>query len=45
MPDMGAYETEYPVVIEENLSSLVPDVYSLEQNYPNPFNSITTIKY
>ena len=45
LPDMGAYEYQFLVGIEENLSSLVPDAYSLLQNYPNPFNPTTTIKY
>jgi hypothetical protein len=45
MPDMGAYEYQLLVGIEENLSSLVPDEYSLAQNYPNPFNPTTTLVY
>jgi len=45
MPDMGAYEYQFLVGIEENLSSLVPDAYSLSQNYPNPFNPSTTIEF
>jgi len=44
-PDMGAYEYQLLVGIEENLSSIVPDAYSLSQNYPNPFNPTTTINY
>ena len=34
-----------PVGIKENLSSLVPEEYSISQNYPNPFNPSTKIKY
>ncbi len=45
MPDRGAYEYQFLVGIEENLSSLVPDAYSLSQNYPNPFNPSTTIEF
>ncbi len=29
----------------KNISSEVPDSYSLSQNYPNPFNPSTTIRY
>jgi photosystem II stability/assembly factor-like uncharacterized protein len=29
----------------QNISSSVPDKYSLEQNYPNPFNPTTNIRY
>jgi predicted outer membrane repeat protein len=44
MPDMGAYESQYPVgiAIEEQLT---PTEYALYQNYPNPFNPVTKIKY
>ncbi len=45
MPDMGAYEYQLLVGIEENLSSLIPEEYSLTQNYPNPFNPGTTIEF
>jgi hypothetical protein len=41
---MGAYESEYPVGIEENISGL-PHSYVLLQNYPNPFNPTTTIEF
>jgi hypothetical protein len=44
MPDMGAYESQYPVRVEEQNSNL-PISYALYQNYPNPFNSSTVIKY
>ena len=30
---------------ESNLSTSIPDKYSLKQNYPNPFNPSTTISY
>jgi hypothetical protein len=44
MPDMGAYESEFPVrVIEHNLE--LPTRFALYQNYPNPFNPTTTIKW
>ena len=44
MPDMGAYESEFPVrVIENNLE--LPTRFALYQNYPNPFNPTTTIKW
>lgn len=29
----------------ENISSEVPDSYSIHQNYPNPFNPVTNIKF
>jgi hypothetical protein len=29
----------------KNISSEIPEEYSLEQNYPNPFNSMTNIKF
>ena len=44
MPDMGAYESQHIVQIEDNGLSL-PTEYALYQNYPNPFNPSTTIKY
>jgi hypothetical protein len=44
MPDMGAYESEFPVRVgDENLG--LPKEYTLYQNYPNPFNPSTTIKW
>jgi len=45
MPDMGAYEYQFLVGIEENSSSHLPDKYTLAQNYPNPFNPGTTIEF
>jgi hypothetical protein len=44
MPDMGAYEYQYLVGVEENETDQ-PTKYSLYQNYPNPFNPTTAIKY
>ncbi|MCW8811709.1 MAG: T9SS type A sorting domain-containing protein, partial [Ignavibacteriaceae bacterium] len=44
MPDMGAYESEFPVrVSDQNLD--LPTEFVLYQNYPNPFNPSTTIKW
>jgi len=42
-PDMGAFEYERPVGIDDYLS--VAETFVLFQNYPNPFNPLTTIKY
>ena len=42
LPDMGAYESQYPVNVENNNLNL-PDEYVLYQNYPNPFNPTTKI--
>jgi len=44
MPDMGAYESPFPVGVEDDLL-IIPEKYSLAQNYPNPFNPVTKIKY
>ena len=44
MPDMGAYESEYPVRVGDEHSGL-PTEFTLFQNYPNPFNPSTKIKY
>jgi len=35
----------YGVVPVQQISSEVPDSYSLQQNYPNPFNPATNITY
>jgi hypothetical protein len=43
MPDMGAYESDYPVGLDENTN--IPKDYFLFQNYPNPFNPNTSIKW
>jgi predicted outer membrane repeat protein len=43
-PDMGAFESQYLVQVEEKGSSL-PTLFELFQNYPNPFNPSTKIKY
>jgi predicted outer membrane repeat protein len=44
IPDMGAYESQYPVRVEEEQLGLPAD-YALFQNYPNPFNPNTVISY
>jgi len=44
IPDMGAYESEFAVGVEDNETGH-PIEYALSQNYPNPFNPTTTIKY
>ena len=35
----------YLTVGIKNISSEIPDKFSLEQNYPNPFNSMTNVKF
>ena len=42
-PDMGAFEYERPVGIEDYIS--IAKEFVLFQNYPNPFNPSTRIKY
>jgi len=44
MPDMGAYESQYPVKVEDNNLDL-PTEFALYQNYPNPFNPSTIISW
>jgi hypothetical protein len=44
MPDMGAYESQFPSRVEEQNSEF-PTEFSLSQNYPNPFNPITKISW
>ena len=34
-----------PITGIENISSEVPNVYSLNQNYPNPFNPVTNLEF
>ncbi|MBI5402769.1 MAG: T9SS type A sorting domain-containing protein [Ignavibacteriae bacterium] len=38
------FESNFTIGINQ-ISSEIPDKYSLEQNYPNPFNPATKIKY
>ncbi len=42
-PDMGAFESQYTVAIDND--PVWPITFNLHQNYPNPFNPITTIQY
>jgi len=44
IPDMGAYESQYPVRVEEEHLGL-PSDFALFQNYPNPFNPSTRISW
>jgi len=32
-------------IVDEQISTVIPEDYKLEQNYPNPFNPSTTIEY
>ncbi|NQU04823.1 MAG: right-handed parallel beta-helix repeat-containing protein [Calditrichaeota bacterium] len=42
-PDMGAHESEYSGVDEDNAG--IPTEFALYQNYPNPFNSATSLSF
>jgi hypothetical protein len=33
------------VGVNNNNTSTIPEIYTLNQNYPNPFNPVTQIKY
>ncbi len=43
-PDMGAYESNYTVGIDNSFLD-VPKIIMLSPAYPNPFNPITTISF
>jgi photosystem II stability/assembly factor-like uncharacterized protein len=44
--DSSVWRRDLSEIIKvQNISTNVPDKYSLEQNYPNPFNPTTTIKF
>lgn len=38
------YQNNFPIGVN-NISTVIPDKFSLFQNYPNPFNPATSIKY
>ena len=42
-PDLGCFETDGPVAVEEDQRS--PEGFVLDQNYPNPFNPSTTFEF
>jgi hypothetical protein len=42
---MGTHELQDEVLGIKEISSNVPETYSLSQNYPNPFNPTTTIRF
>ena len=39
------FYTWFDALLDIDIKSNVPKVYSLKQNYPNPFNPITTLRY
>ncbi|MGH1362549.1 MAG: T9SS type A sorting domain-containing protein [Calditrichia bacterium] len=39
------YSNNVTGIVDEQISSVIPEDYKLEQNYPNPFNPSTTIEY
>lgn len=41
---VSIYKKSYTVSVN-NVSSEIPESFSLEQNYPNPFNPVTKIKF
>ncbi len=43
-PDLGAFETETPSLIEM-VNPNTPAQFELSQNFPNPFNSTTEIRF
>jgi hypothetical protein len=44
-PALNSIAISQQTVGIENISSEIPDSYSLHQNYPNPFNPVTNIKF
>jgi hypothetical protein len=43
--DVLKYKADAVLIVEAEISNIIPNSYVLEQNYPNPFNPYTTIKY
>ncbi len=43
--DVLKYKADAVLIVESEISNIIPNSYVLEQNYPNPFNPYTTIKY
>ncbi|MEL6822545.1 MAG: T9SS type A sorting domain-containing protein, partial [Calditrichota bacterium] len=39
------YSNNVTGIVDEQISTVIPEDYNLEQNYPNPFNPSTTIEY